>query len=72
MAALLGVELLAGAADLYRNAPSGNWSTAANWGGTLPGTGDNAWITNGGTATITKSGEVCGSFTWGPAPEASK
>ncbi|MGO9109621.1 MAG: hypothetical protein ACLP9L_10330, partial [Thermoguttaceae bacterium] len=38
---------------------SGDWSVASNWGGTLPTGSDNAWITDGGTATITVRGEVC-------------
>ena len=32
---------------------SGDWSTALNWGGAVPGSSDNALIINGGTANIT-------------------
>ena len=61
MAILLWSSTLAQAADLYWSAPSGDWSSAANWGGSVPWNGDSAWITNGGTATITQA-EVCDSF----------
>jgi len=38
---------------------SGNWSLGSNWGTTVPGPYDTAYITNGGTATINQSGAVC-------------
>ena len=38
---------------------SGDWSVASNWGGTLPTSIDNAYIVNGGTASITQVGETC-------------
>ena len=41
------------AATYYWNATSGDWSTAAFWGGTEPTINDYAYIRNGGTATIT-------------------
>jgi autotransporter-associated beta strand protein len=54
-------------ADAYNwvNNSSGDWSIAGNWldlsssTGTVPGNNDDAYVTNGGTATITLSGEVC-------------
>src|ERR1035441_8009797 len=39
--------------------PSGDWSAAANWGGTLPTSNDNAYIANGGTANISLAGAAC-------------
>jgi autotransporter-associated beta strand protein len=48
------------AASYYWNVASGDWSDAANWKtGIEPTSSDKAWLTNGGTATITQSGEVC-------------
>jgi hypothetical protein len=47
------------AASCYWNISSGNWSTAAYWGGTEPRIYDYAYIQNGGTATITQTGEGC-------------
>ncbi|MGO9113049.1 MAG: hypothetical protein ACLP9L_27775 [Thermoguttaceae bacterium] len=44
---------------------SGDWSVASNWGGTLPTSSDTATIVNGGTATITLLGEVCGTLSLG-------
>ena len=43
------------AADVvWTNASSGNWATAANWSpNQVPGAGDNAFITNNGTYTVT-------------------
>ena len=38
---------------------SGDWSTSTNWGGTEPGSNDVAYVTNGGTATVTDAGEIC-------------
>jgi fibronectin-binding autotransporter adhesin len=48
------------AANRYWSVTSGNWSTAANWGGTEPIATDIAYIDNGGTATISSAGETCG------------
>ena len=73
MLVLLGGVSLAKAADLYWNVPMGDWSVAAHWGGTLPGTADGAWIANGGTATISKPGATCDWLYLGtaaPAPSA--
>jgi hypothetical protein len=38
---------------------SGDWSTASNWGGTEPTSSDLAYVNNGGTVTITQTGEAC-------------
>jgi autotransporter-associated beta strand protein len=38
---------------------SGTWSVASNWGGHRPTSSDNAYIINGGTATITLPGAAC-------------
>ena len=35
---------------------SGDWSTASNWGGAVPGTYDTVYIANGGTANVTQAG----------------
>jgi autotransporter-associated beta strand protein len=43
--------------------PSGDWSTASNWSGGLPGANDTALISNGGTASIVQSGPVCSTLT---------
>jgi autotransporter-associated beta strand protein len=44
------------------NVASGDWSTASNWIGQAPTSSDNAYITNGGTATIAQTGEICSEF----------
>ena len=76
VARLLGVAAVAlmllspspaSAATYYWQTSSGDWSQAANWGGTLPTSSDLAYIDNGGTATVTQSGEVCGTLTLGDA-----
>jgi hypothetical protein len=46
-------------ADRYWGVMSGDWSNPANWGGTLPTTTDTAWISNGGTATVSGTGAAC-------------
>ena len=43
----------------------GDWSSAGNWSGGLPTSSTNADIFNGGTATITTTGDVCGSLSLG-------
>jgi fibronectin-binding autotransporter adhesin len=48
-----------GAAELYWSVASGDWFSPDNWGGTLPGPGDYAWVANGGTATISGSAVTC-------------
>ena len=45
---------------------TGDWSAATNWsGGAVPTSTDNADIYNGGTATITQTGEVCDNLSLG-------
>ena len=41
------------AANKYWAASSGDWSTSSNWSGGEPSTDDDAYIQNGGTASIT-------------------
>ena len=58
---LLAYPALTKAADDYWNAASGNWSDTnpSPWSlSTEPTSSVNAYIQNGGTATITQSGEV--------------
>ncbi len=44
----------------------GDWSVASNWSGNLaPTPGDNVWIVNGGTASVTQVGEEYYSLTVG-------
>ena len=43
----------------WSNTASGDWSIAANWGGTAPTSSSWAYIVNGGTANITQPGAVC-------------
>jgi autotransporter-associated beta strand protein len=42
-----------------------DWSVASSWGGVLPSRSDYAYITNGGTASITLSGASCYSLSLG-------
>ncbi len=46
------------AVDTYWNVASGNWSAPGSWSAGEPTSADNAFISNGGTATITASGET--------------
>ena len=50
---------------------TGNWSTGTNWLNGEPGSGDNAYINNGGTAQITLSGEICYDLFLGLGPGES-
>jgi autotransporter-associated beta strand protein len=60
MAVLLLTPSLVLAANRYWSVTSpGDWSDGTNWGGTEPGSGDYAYIINGGTATIGSLGESC-------------
>ena len=54
-------------ADIYwSNTASGDWSNAGDWSGNLlPTSSDNAWIVNGGTATVTTMGDTCGTLSLG-------
>jgi hypothetical protein len=71
LASFLAVVLIAALpvrADFTWTLPAGqagDWSVASNWGGTLPTTGANAWIVNGGTANVTQLGETCGTLSLG-------
>ena len=47
------------AASYTWSVPSGNWSAASNWGGTLPTGSDTAYVVNGGTANVTLPGAAC-------------
>ena len=64
---LLGIALAATsqAADYSWQAGPGDWSIASNWGGALPAYGNNAYIVNGGTTSVTSSGPICGNLTLG-------
>jgi autotransporter-associated beta strand protein len=61
IAILLSFPAIASATNntYYWNASIGNWLDAAKWGGTEPTSSDYAYIQNGGTATITQTGEQC-------------
>ena len=53
-------------ADDYWQVQSGDWANAANWSGGVPAGGNiNADVYNGGTVTITQSGEGCGALLLG-------
>ena len=70
VAILLLSPLEAWAEDVYWTLPanqSGDWSESSNWGGTLPTSSDNAYIANGGTATISSTGPTCDTFYIGTA-----
>ena len=43
----------------------GDWSVASNWGGSVPGSSDNAYVLNGGTLSVTQTGEVCNALSLG-------
>ena len=65
-AALLLLSSPPARADVTWSVASGDWSVATNWsGGALPTSTDNADIYNGGTATITTTGDVCSSLSLG-------
>ena len=64
-AAVVLLMSLPARADVSWSTSSGDWSVAWNWGGTLPGSNDTAYIINGGTATISMPGEVCGALALG-------
>ncbi len=64
-AALVLHSSITKATDRYWNVSSGDWSTASNWlplPGTEPNSSSNAYIQNGGTATISQTGETCNSL----------
>jgi autotransporter-associated beta strand protein len=67
-AAFLLLSSMCPGADVYWTLPpgqAGDWSVAANWGGTVPSSSDNAWIANGGTTNITQAGETYGTLSLG-------
>ena len=51
----------------YWSTSSGDWFTASNWGGTLPKSGDTAYIVNGGTVTVSQFNATCGTLSLGGA-----
>ena len=61
---LLAIVFLGGSVQLAQavswSVTTGDWSVPANWGGTLPGENDYAYIENGGTAYVTETGAICG------------
>jgi hypothetical protein len=62
IALLLAFPALTKAADIYWNVTSGDWSDTnpSPWStGIEPTSSDNAYIRNGGTATVTQAGETC-------------
>ena len=59
VASVLSLAPLAARADCVWNVSSGSWETAVDWTGGLPTSADNADIYNNGTATVTKTGDVC-------------
>ena len=66
-AALLLLSPPPARADDTWNVQSGDWSSAGNWSGGLPTSSTNADIYNGGTATITTTGDACSSLYLGNA-----
>ncbi len=56
---------LAQAATYTWQVASGEFGAASNWGGTLPGSSDNALINNGGTASVAQGNPTCGDLTLG-------
>ena len=57
---LLAATLQQARASKWQNPGTGNWSIDANWDPGEPGSGDDAYINNGGTAQITApNDEVC-------------
>jgi autotransporter-associated beta strand protein len=48
------------AGDDYWSVTAGTWSVPASWSTTsVPSVNDTAYVANGGTATVTQTGEVC-------------
>ncbi|MGA2255236.1 MAG: hypothetical protein ABSG53_11285, partial [Thermoguttaceae bacterium] len=71
-----GVMLVAASlrADVYWVLPagqSGDWSAALNWSGAPPTSSDIAFISNGGQAVVTQSGETCNDLVLGYNPAES-
>ncbi|MGA2069147.1 MAG: autotransporter-associated beta strand repeat-containing protein, partial [Thermoguttaceae bacterium] len=53
--AILLLFPLAARAQTYWNVQSGDWSVASNWSNGLPGSYNDAYVTNGGTVSITQT-----------------
>jgi fibronectin-binding autotransporter adhesin len=73
IALALGVLLpspTAQAADRNWQASAGDWLTASNWAGGIPGSADSAYIQNGGTANITAGAENAFSLSLGSGTKA--
>ena len=49
-------------ADTYWNAALSDWSTATSWTDGLPNSSTDAYFYNGGVATVSQTGEVCGNL----------
>ena len=52
-------------ADVYWQVQSGDWSTSANWSGGLPTSSGTADIVDGGTASVTTTGDICNTLLLG-------
>jgi autotransporter-associated beta strand protein len=65
VAVLLLTAGAAHAATYTWGVSSGDWSVPGNWGGTLPTPSDDAYITNGGTATVSTGGPACNNLLLG-------
>jgi len=66
VAAILLLSTPAARADEYWTVSSGDWSVPGYWdGGAVPTSSDNAYIVNGGTATVTTAGNVCSGLSLG-------
>ncbi len=66
VAAILAVSDSRAANYYWAMSQPGDWSNSACWSGSsVPTSNDSAYIVNGGTVTITKSGETCLSLTLG-------
>ena len=49
----------------WTNAGTGDWFDDANWSGVKPGSGDDHWVRNDGTANIALAGAVCNQLNLG-------
>ena len=58
---------LGACADTYWNAESSDWSTATSWTAGLPTSSTDAYFYNGGVATVSQTGEMCGNLYLGSA-----
>ncbi len=68
LAAALTALSAADAATILFNVPSGDWFNPTNWSGSLaPTATDDAYVNNGGTASITLPGAVCNGLGVGSA-----